>query len=190
MGGKSRPEVQRAWLERNAERLREQRRLRYRKNREVEVEARRKYRREHPERIYQTKRKQYLKHKEKQDRENSEWKKRNRDRVNAWQKNWRAKDPVRANFIFAKHGLRRRSASGSHSLEQWISRIEFYGWRCVYCGGELTPSTVRQDHILPLSKGGTNWASNLAPACQSCNSKKRDKKPWVFGHPKHFVKRG
>lgn len=41
---------------------------------------------------------------------------------------------------------------------------------CVYCGGPAP--TV--DHIVPVSKGGTSEWSNLAAACKSCNSSKRD----------------
>ena len=44
---------------------------------------------------------------------------------------------------------------------------------CAYCG--LRPATS-VDHILPLSKGGMMWdCANHAPACRTCNSKKKDK---------------
>jgi 5-methylcytosine-specific restriction endonuclease McrA len=41
---------------------------------------------------------------------------------------------------------------------------------CAYCGG--LADTV--DHIVPISAGGRNHWSNLAPACRSCNSGKKD----------------
>ncbi|MER6492726.1 HNH endonuclease [Streptomyces griseorubiginosus] len=41
---------------------------------------------------------------------------------------------------------------------------------CVYCGGRAEAV----DHIVPVAKDGTGEWSNLAPACMSCNSSKRD----------------
>ena len=41
--------------------------------------------------------------------------------------------------------------------------------RCPYCGNE---SPLTEDHIVPLSKGGTCWITNLVGACRSCNSSK------------------
>jgi 5-methylcytosine-specific restriction endonuclease McrA len=61
---------------------------------------------------------------------------------------------------------------GSHTYEQWLARCAYFGWKCAYCRMDLTAETVTQDHMIPLSKGGTNWASNLAPACLPCNMKK------------------
>ena len=43
-------------------------------------------------------------------------------------------------------------------------------WRCRYCGDRVTNTTATLDHIQPVSKGGTNEASNLATCCIMCNS--------------------
>ncbi|MGI0083110.1 MAG: HNH endonuclease [Nitrosopumilaceae archaeon] len=43
---------------------------------------------------------------------------------------------------------------------------------CVYCGAKENLSI---DHIIPISKGGPNVASNKVLSCKSCNSSKRDK---------------
>jgi len=61
---------------------------------------------------------------------------------------------------------------GTFSREQWLSRFEFYGRRCAYCEGELSSDTVQIEHVIPLSRGGPNWASNLVPACSFCNLSK------------------
>lgn len=46
------------------------------------------------------------------------------------------------------------------------------GFRCLYCG--MTPPTVvlQCDHIIPVSNGGVDDASNLATSCESCNQGK------------------
>jgi 5-methylcytosine-specific restriction endonuclease McrA len=45
--------------------------------------------------------------------------------------------------------------------------------RCAYCGG--TAETV--DHLLPLSRGGTNTWLNTVAACLRCNNLKADRTP-------------
>lgn len=55
---------------------------------------------------------------------------------------------------------------------QWLAIQETQDHRCAYCGkrckGHLT-----QDHITPLSKGGSHTLHNVIAACQSCNSRKQ-----------------
>lgn len=72
---------------------------------------------------------------------------------------------------------REDNAPGVHTEEQWIERVKYFGWRCRYCKDLLTLKTLTKDHQIPLSRRGSQWASNLVPACQSCNSSKRDRKP-------------
>lgn len=66
-------------------------------------------------------------------------------------------------------------AKGTHTVGQWLNRVEYHGWRCRWCSKKLTPKTLTKDHVIPLSKGGTNFASNLVPSCFSCNSSKQAK---------------
>jgi 5-methylcytosine-specific restriction endonuclease McrA len=47
---------------------------------------------------------------------------------------------------------------------------------CHYCGQEA--STV--DHLIPISKGGTDEATNMVAACIKCNSGKRDRMTPTF----------
>ncbi|GAC1375750.1 MAG: hypothetical protein NVSMB4_04140 [Acidimicrobiales bacterium] len=57
-----------------------------------------------------------------------------------------------------------RPAERSRLLRKWKAQ----GRSCAYC--TAPPTSV--DHVVPLSRGGTNWEGNLAPACRSCNSSK------------------
>jgi HNH endonuclease len=59
----------------------------------------------------------------------------------------------------------RKTLSATKRLEIW----QRDGFKCVECGSE-TSLTV--DHILAVSKGGTNDDSNLRTLCKSCNSRK------------------
>lgn len=46
------------------------------------------------------------------------------------------------------------------------------GYGCVECGAQ---DNMTIDHIIPLSKGGTDKLDNLRFLCSSCNSKKKDR---------------
>lgn len=43
---------------------------------------------------------------------------------------------------------------------------------CTYCGASGNDTELEIDHIIPVSKGGSNHISNLTTACKSCNMKK------------------
>ena len=42
--------------------------------------------------------------------------------------------------------------------------------RCLYCRKYLERDKASLEHLIPLSKGGTNHKDNLALACKACNS--------------------
>lgn len=48
--------------------------------------------------------------------------------------------------------------------------FEKWGRTCVYCGAKNTPLNL--DHVEARSRGGSNRASNLVPACIPCNKAK------------------
>jgi 5-methylcytosine-specific restriction endonuclease McrA len=58
----------------------------------------------------------------------------------------------------------------------WIrqsTRLALYlrdGLACVYCGQSVDDGvTLTLDHIVPVSKGGTNRPENLVTCCHTCN---------------------
>ena len=66
---------------------------------------------------------------------------------------------------------RKMGATGVATPEQVQARMDYFGNRCAYCGGDFE----EVDHVIPLSRGGTGWASNYRPACKPCNGSKGDK---------------
>ena len=75
-------------------------------------------------------------------------------------------------WVASAHRRRSRvlAAPGAASAEQLRARIAFYGHRCAYCRGVFE----HVDHVIPLSRGGSNWPANLRPACAPCNLSKRN----------------
>ncbi len=72
------------------------------------------------------------------------------------------------------------------------------GYRCQFCGRPAPELRHREfltrDHLLPLSRGGTNDWTNVVTACSSCNTRKGNALPEECGmsplrppHQPHFV---
>lgn len=43
---------------------------------------------------------------------------------------------------------------------------------CQYCGAHADEEELQIDHIVPVSRGGTNDFNNLITSCSTCNKKK------------------
>jgi 5-methylcytosine-specific restriction endonuclease McrA len=84
---------------------------------------------------------------------------------------WHAKNPGKAIAIRQNRRARKLGAEGRFT-EADVQRIfQEQGGRCAYCKDLLTKGFHR-DHKIPLIRGGTNWPSNIACACQRCNLRK------------------
>lgn|SRR5574343_699414 len=71
-----------------------------------------------------------------------------------------------------RYRARKVGAGGEFTPDEWKLLCEKYGYVCLCCG-EKKPLTA--DHIVPLSKGGTNYISNIQPLCLVCNDRKGTK---------------
>lgn len=71
----------------------------------------------------------------------------------------------------AAHRRRARAlAGGSYSTADWTRLVNRFQGRCAYC--HERPDVLHVEHVVPLSRGGTNTIGNLLPACRSCNLSK------------------
>jgi 5-methylcytosine-specific restriction endonuclease McrA len=134
-----------------------------------------KWREANPEAVKVAHRKSYRKHKKKKNEFKSLWNKLHPEECLRYQRNWVGRNRTKKRDGISRYWARKRGASGFHTFEQWMARVEYFGWRCVYCKLALTVKTLTQDHVKPISKGGSDWASNLVPACKGCNSSKSNK---------------
>lgn len=65
-----------------------------------------------------------------------------------------------------------KRAGGKIDIKEWNNKCKLLKFKCQHCG---TIERITIDHIIPVSKGGSNDISNLQPLCISCNSRKYNK---------------
>lgn len=53
------------------------------------------------------------------------------------------------------------------------------GYRCQYCGDDVSRKSATLDHVLPVSHGGRSVWENCTTACMTCNSSKGNNKKIV-----------
>jgi hypothetical protein len=67
-----------------------------------------------------------------------------------------------------------------HDPERRLMILERDNRKCVYCLLDLSEDSYVLDHLVPISKGGTNRRFNLVSACGGCNQRKQDQEPFQF----------
>lgn len=92
--------------------------------------------------------------------------------------NWidgRSKTKEGRNHYTKERQRRKKGAIGSHTLQEWQNLKAQYNWTCPCCKKSEPEIKLTEDHIIPLSKGGSNNIENIQPLCRSCNSRKYNK---------------
>jgi len=96
------------------------------------------------------------------------------DRRSERAREWCAANPDRVRLLGRVKQLRRiarmKSAEGSFSANDVVEMLAEQGGGCKLCSAVVPPYHV--DHIRPLSKGGSNYRTNLQLLCPPCNLKK------------------
>jgi 5-methylcytosine-specific restriction endonuclease McrA len=102
------------------------------------------------------------------------WRANNRDRYNARKRESYVGTGRASRLAHAQNRRARlRLAGGNVTPEQWREILDNFDNRCAYCFAALARSTM--DHVIPLSRGGKHEASNVVPACKTCNCSKNAK---------------
>jgi 5-methylcytosine-specific restriction endonuclease McrA len=67
------------------------------------------------------------------------------------------------------------NAPGTITLDEWLNLCSENGNQCLCCKEVLPIHELCPDHIVALSRGGSNYISNIQPLCGACNSVKHSK---------------
>lgn len=76
------------------------------------------------------------------------------------------------------HKKRAIAAGVAHEAYSRTEVLQRWRYQCCYCDNRAT----HLDHVIPLKLGGDDMASNIVPACASCNLRKgaRSLADWAF----------
>jgi len=78
-------------------------------------------------------------------------------------------------YSIMKAMMRCGDALSDFIWDKWEDMKKINDFRCIMCGKKEPEIKLSIDHIIPLSKRGTNDMANIQPLCRSCNSRKNNK---------------
>jgi len=165
----------RKWRKRNPEYMKEYNKKYYERNREKYSEYAKKKWKENPE--------YYEKNREKREECFREWYKKNREKWKGYVKKYNQTEKGKASRQRedAKRRVRESEIINTLTSEEWLNILKEYGYKCAYCGKEFDLFDLpERDHIIPVSKGGSNTKENIVPACRHCNSSKGNKSVNIY----------
>lgn len=160
----------------NREQIAERKKQYHQDNREKQLEQNRQYHQDNRKKIAERKKQYCEANREKIVKRKKEYYQANRKQIAEYSKQYRKDNKEACKLREQKRRAREANAAGHCTPEQLQARFDYHGNRCVYCGSE---ENLTLEHMVPLSKGGTNWPANLAPACESCNCSKGARKTFV-----------
>lgn len=100
------------------------------------------------------------------------WAAKNPERQRELRQAWKRRNPDAVRADTNRRRARLVSATGTHTDREWQRLKARFGGLCYYC--RQAPATTR-DHVVPLSRGGSDSIGNILPACLSCNSRKHSR---------------
>lgn len=150
---------QREWAKENKDRL---------------SEAAKQWRADNRETLLQQKKDDYLKNREKRLAQSREWQRNNPEKVIARNLRWVKANPEAAKAITHRRRAKKAGTEGFYTAADVARMIERQQGLCNGCILPL-PKNYHVDHVTPLSRGGSNWPTNLQLLCPTCNTSKGSK---------------
>lgn len=171
--------------------------------------AQTKRRQEHPEKIRESARRSYAKDPEKEKQRSKRWREANPEKraeywdnfgkekvrayreanledVKDYQRRWRQENRETVYAYIHKRRALKKGSGGTHTSADLNEIFAAQKGRCALCRINLG-SSKHIDHIMPLSRGGSNGRANIQFLCPSCNLSKGAKDPVDFARERGFL---
>ena len=94
-------------------------------------------------------------------------------------KSWKSANAEQVRALKRNRKARLRAAEGHHCANDIEEILDRQSGKCVYCQTTLKGG-YHVDHIIAISRGGSNWPFNLQILCASCNLQKGTKDHMEF----------
>jgi 5-methylcytosine-specific restriction endonuclease McrA len=93
---------------------------------------------------------------------------------------WWKKNPGKRRIYNHNRRFKYGTGKAGYSVADIDDIFNMQGGRCAYCRTELLKEKFHVDHIMPVSKGGSNLRSNLQILCKKCNQAKSFLDPIIY----------
>lgn len=157
------------WREKNEEHCKEYDHTRYANNAEQSKEATRKWNKENKDKKAANAKRWKLLNPEKVKASSINYYEKHKKQRQVYERAWRQANADKLRERDHRRRAIKNNADGSFTKKEFSELCIKHGNICVCCGEE---KKMTIDHIVPLSKGGSNSIDNIQPLCLSCNSKK------------------
>lgn len=155
----------REWRMNNPDRLKQHSKTDYEKHRDRRILQRRLY---------------YLKNRDKHAELGRLWAQRNAAVAREIKRRYAKAHPEVGREKARRRRARRRNTIAMFTEKEVVALFEKQKGKCACCFCRIYKKSMNRDHIIPLSKGGSDHISNIQLTCPTCNRKKGALDPFEF----------
>lgn len=94
-----------------------------------------------------------------------------------YNRQWLKNHPEKQREYRRRRRVRKYGAIGSHTAAEVRTLYEQQDGKCFHCGADFDEVDYHEDHWIPLSRGGSDYITNIRLLCVPCNLSKNAKLP-------------